>query len=74
MAKEPIMSYYLLIAGIEKWTDAFLKGISKSERQIALSRIWTWVANSISYDDNHYTNQASFQKFNVWSDTKNEFF
>ena len=74
MAKETIMTYHLPIAGVEKWIDAFPKGISKIERQTALSRIWTWVANSISYDDNHYTNQASFQKFYVWSDTINKFF
>ena len=26
----------------------------QSETQTASSRIWTWVADSISYDDNHY--------------------
>ena len=29
------------------------------EIQIALSRIWTQAAVSISYDDNHYTTSAS---------------
>ena len=35
------------------------KVLAQSEMQTALSRIWTRVANSISYNDNHYAKCAS---------------
>ena len=31
--------------------------------QIAMSRIWTKITNSISYDDNHYTKHTTLQVF-----------
>ena len=33
----------------------FLRGLVESETQTALIQDWTWVADSISYGDNHYT-------------------
>ena len=37
----------------------FLKSLSQSEMQTALFRIWTWVADSISYNYNRYTKHTS---------------
>ena len=37
----------------------FPRALSRSERQTALSTIWTRYANSISYDDNHYAKRTS---------------
>ena len=42
-------------------TDGFApfpRVLMQSEMQTALFRFWTWVANSISYDANHYTKHA----------------
>ena len=42
------------------WTHTFLKGISAMwKMQSVSSRIWTRVAVSIPYDDNHYTTGTS---------------
>ena len=39
--------------------------------QSVLSRIWTRVAVSISYDDNHYTTGTSFSQFMEAKQIKN---
>ena len=45
------LTYYLLIAGGR--TDGFIqRAFASSEKQMALYRIWTRVADFISYDDN----------------------
>ena len=55
-AVEPSLPYYLLIAGgrIIGFIP-FPRVLVLCEMQSALSRIWTCVAVSISYDGNHYT-------------------
>ena len=55
-AEEPSLSYYLPIAGgrIIGFIP-FPKVLVLCEMQSFSSRIWTRVAVSISYDDNHYT-------------------
>ena len=55
-AKESSLSYYLPIAGgrIIGFIP-FPRVLVLCEMQSASSRIWTRVAVSISYDDNHYT-------------------
>ena len=60
-AKGLSLPYYLPIAGGRIiGFIAFPKGISAVwKMQSALSRIWTHVAVSISYDDNHYTTDTS---------------
>ena len=55
-AKEISLSYYSLITG--RRTDGFMpfpRALAQSEMQTASSRIWTWVAYTISYNDNYYT-------------------
>ena len=59
-AEEPSLSYYLPIAG--GWIIGFIpfpRVLVLCERQSVSSRIWTRVAVSISYDDNHYTTGTS---------------
>ena len=55
-AEEPSLSYYLPIAGgrIIGFIP-FPRVLVLCEMQSVSSRIWTRVAVSISYDDNHYT-------------------
>ena len=55
-AKEPSLPYYLPIAGgrIIGFIP-FPRVLVLCEMQSVSSRIWTRVAVSISYDDNHYT-------------------
>ena len=55
-AEEPSLSYYLPIAGgrINGFIH-FPRVLVLCEMQLVSSRIWTRVAVSISYDDNHYT-------------------
>ena len=55
-AEEPSLSYYLPIAGgrIIGFIP-FPRVLVLCEMQSVSSRIWTLVAVSISYDDNHYT-------------------
>ena len=38
--------------------------------QLGWSRIWTLVAVSISYDDNHYTTATSFLVYGRWFGVK----
>ena len=63
MAEEPSLSYYLPIAGgrIIGFIP-FPRVLVLCEMQSFSSRIWTRVAVSISYDDNHYTTGASQTK------------
>ena len=42
------------------WIHTFPKVLVLCEMQSVLSRIWTCVAVSISYDDNHYTTGTSY--------------
>ena len=60
-AEEPSQPYYLLIAGgrIIGFIP-FSRVFVLCEMQSVLSRIWTRVAMSISYDNNHYTMGTSF--------------
>ena len=44
---------------------SFPRTLALSEMQTALSRIWTQVVNSISYNDNHYVRHA-FKNFAVF--------
>ena len=59
-AEEPSLSYYLPIAG---WRIIgfipFRRVLVLCEMYSVSSRIWTRVAVSISYDDNHYTTGTS---------------
>ena len=59
-AEEPSLPYYLPIAGgrIIGFIP-FPSVLVLCEMQSASSRIWTRVAVSISYDDNHYTTGTS---------------
>ena len=59
-AKEPSLSYYLPIAGgrIIGFIP-FPRVLVLCEMQSVSSMIWTCVAVSISYDDNHYTTGTS---------------
>ena len=55
-AKEPSLLYYLHIAGrIIVGFIPFPGELVLCEMQSALSRIWTYVAVSTSYDNNYYT-------------------
>ncbi len=63
-AKEPNLPNYFFMAG--ERTNGFMsfpRVLSWSEMQIALSRIGTWLANSISYNDNHCTKDAHSSTF-----------
>ena len=53
-AEEPSLSYYLTIGRIIGFIP-FPRVLVLCEMQSASSRIWTRVAVSISYNDNHYT-------------------
>ena len=61
MAEEISLSYYLPIDGgrIIGFIP-FPKVLVLCEMQSVSSEIWTRVAVSISYDDNHYTTATSF--------------
>ena len=55
-AEEPSLSYYLPIAaGRIIGFIPFPRVLVLCEMQSVSSRIWTGIAVSISYDDNHYT-------------------
>ena len=60
MAKEHSLPCYLLIAGSKEEMYLCLspKALAQMEMQTALSRFWTWVINSISYDDDRYPKNA----------------
>ena len=60
-AEKPNLSYYLPIAGgtIIGFIP-FPRVLVLYEMQLVWSGIWTRVAVSISYDDNHYTTGTSF--------------
>ena len=60
-AEEPSLPYYLPIAGGRIiGFILFPRVLVLCEMQSITSRIWTSVAVSISYDDNHYTIGTSF--------------
>ena len=64
-AKEHSLPYYLPIAaGENRWVHAFPKDISLKWNEKALSRIWTLVANSISFDNKDYEMNALHKKVN----------
>ena len=55
-AEEPSLPYYLPIAGGRIFGFIpFTRVLGLCEMQSVSSKIWTRVAVSISYDDNHYT-------------------
>ena len=59
-AEEPSLPYYLLIAGGRIFGFIpFPRVLVLCEMQSVSSKIWTRVAVSISYDDNHYTTGTS---------------
>ena len=63
-AEEPSLPYYLPIAwGRIIGFIPFTRVLVLCEMQSVSSRIWTCVAVSISYDDNHYTTGTSFLKY-----------
>ena len=74
-AEEPSLPYYLPIAGgrIIGFIP-FPRVLVLCEMLSVLSRIWTHVTVSISYDDNHYTTGTSFYgistivdyKYQIW--------
>ena len=76
-AEEPSLPYYLRIAGgrIIGFIP-FPRVLVLCEMQSVSSRIWTRVAVSISYDDNHYTTGTSKWDDNyncnycIWNDTQ----
>ena len=60
-SKEVSWIYYLLITGGgvgNRWIHGFFKVWAESKTQIALSRIWTLLTNSISYGDYHHAKLA----------------
>ena len=60
-AEEPSLSYYLPIAGGRIiGFISFPEVLVLREMQSVSSRVWTHVAVSISYDDNHYTTGNNF--------------
>ena len=63
-AEEPSLSYYLPIAGgrIIRFIP-FPRVLVLCEMQSVSSRIWTRVAVSNSYDDNHYTTGTSIRPY-----------
>ena len=55
-AKEHSLLYYLsLIVGIGQGFLLFPRSLTRNKIQTASSRLWTWITNFISYNDNHYT-------------------
>ena len=65
LAKNPICP--IIRQSLEKkmrWIDVFLKAWGQSEMQTAFSRVWTWVSDSISYNDDHYAKCISLKL--VW--------
>ena len=44
----------------------FPRVLAWSKLQTALSRIWTWLADSISYDDNHYAKCMCIASINIF--------
>ena len=59
-AKEPSLPYYLPITGGRIFGSIpFPRVLVLCEMQSVLSRVWSRVAVSISYDDNHYTTGIS---------------
>ena len=67
-AEEPSLPYYLPIAGgrIIGFIP-FPRVLVLCEMQSISSRIWTRVAVSIPYNDNHYTTGTSFKKMKLQS-------
>ena len=68
MVKKPSLPY-LPIAG--KITDGFVPVLSAlviSEMLTALSRIWTWVTDFISYGDNSYIQHTYKDRWNNFYD------
>ena len=63
-AEEPSLSYYLPIAGGRIiGVIPFPRVLMLCEMQSVSSRIWTRIAMSISYDDNHYATGTSNERF-----------
>ena len=59
-AKETSLTNYLLIVKKEEVDSGLSPGeLIRSETQTASYRIWTRVADSIFWDDNHYTKHTS---------------
>ena len=48
-----------------RWIHAFPRALAWNWKYKTLSRIWTWVVDDISYDDNSYT-MNSFLKWMNW--------
>ena len=67
MAEEPSLTYYLPIAGGRIiGFIAFPRVLVLREMQSVSFWIWTHVAVSISYDDNHYTTGTSNDDIAWW--------
>ena len=64
--KETYLSYYLPLVGVRmRGFIHFSRELVISEMHWASFRIWTRVAISISYDDNHYTTETSLITWHV---------
>ena len=50
----------------------FTRGLTQSKTHIAQSKIWAWVKDSISYDNNHYTKPTYFMYY-VYLDWNSKF-
>ena len=62
--KSPVfLIYSWLGGGVEVIDLSFPRVLTHCETQIALSWIWTWVTDSIPYDNNHYTNHVFMSKW-----------
>ena len=48
--------------GVEnRWCIPFPRALAQIEMQTASSSIWTWITDSISYNDNPYPKCASYE-------------
>ena len=65
-AKEPSLPYYFSITGRRDGFMTFLRTLVWSVTQTASSRIWTQVSDSISYDNNCYTNSMNYTKVCIY--------
>ena len=64
---------YCHIQDIWKMREAcmpFSRASAQSGMQTVPSRIWTWIAKSISYTDNHYIIPFFFSQMSVWNSNK----
>ena len=61
--KDISLFYYFFRVSEGRGFMPFIKAFARREKETASSRIWTRVADSISYVDNHCTLHASLKRF-----------